>query len=374
MGQIEIVPVESKKQLKQFIKFQYSLYKHEPNWVPYLLLERYKFFNPNKNPFFNHTDMQSYLAYRDGKLVGRISGIVNHLHNKYHNEKAGFFGFFECINDEEVASALFKEAEQYVKNQGMEIIRGPMNPSTNHEIGLLMDAYDQPPVLMMTYNFPYYVGLIEKSGFTKAKDVYALKIEEPDLKIYEKLKRVNKILRKRNNVTLRSINMNDFDQEVQRVKDIYNDAWSLNWGFVPMTDEEIEYMAQDIRQLVEPELVLFAEIDGVPAGFSLSLPNVNEIMIHIRNGKLFPTGIFKFLKYKNSVTGLRVITLGVKKKYEHLGLGALFYMETIERGLKLGYNWAEASWILEDNMKMIRPLMDLGASVYKTYRIYEKIL
>lgn len=369
---IQIRPVQSKSDLKKFIKFQYKHYKHNSNWVPYLLLERYNFFNKEKNPFFKTADVEFFLAYKNGKLAGRIAAIVNHQHIKYHKESVGFFGFYEAIDDQDVADALLDAAAKYLREKGMVAMRGPTNPSTNGEVGFLLDAFDQPPVVMMPYNYPYYNEQVERFGMKKIKDVYAILIHKDKLKINPKLKRVNQLLRQKNNIVLRKIRMDDFEEEVKRVKEIYNDAWSLNWGFVPMIDEEIDYMANDLKQIVEPELVLFAEKDGVPAGFSLALPDVNQILIHIRNGRLFPFGILKFLLYKNSVDGLRVITLGVKKKYEYLGLGALFYLETIERGLKLGYKWAEASWVLEDNVKMIRPMLDIGGEIYKTYRIYEK--
>jgi hypothetical protein len=371
---IEIRPVESKRDVKKFIHFQYKHYKQEPNWVPYLLLERYNFFNQSKNPFYKTADMQLFIALRNRKVVGRIAAIVNHQHIKYHKENVGFFGFYEAVDDQDVADALLDAAAGYLREKGMETIRGPMNPSTNGEVGFLTDAFDRPPVIMMPYNFPYYNDQVQAFGMEKVKDVYAILIRKDKLVINPKLKRVNQLLKQKNNITLRKIRMDDFEAEVQRVKEIYNDAWSLNWGFIPMIDEEFEYMAHDLKQVIEPELVLFAEKDGVPAGFSLSLPDVNQILIHIRNGRLFPFGVFKFLLYKNKVNGLRVLTLGVKKKYEYLGLGALFYLETIERGLKLGYEWAEASWVLEDNLKMIRPILDIGGEIYKTYRIYEKKL
>lgn len=374
MAKIEIIPVDSKKYLKKFIRFQYDLYRKEKNWVPYLLMERMKFFDKRKNPFLANCDHQFFLAMRGKQVVGRIAAMIHPKHIELHKEKVGFFGFYEAVDDQEVAEALLEAAGVYCREKGMEKIRGPFNPSTNGEVGFLINAFDKPPVIMMPYNFEYYNRQVTAYGMQKIKDVHAILVSKEKLVIHPKVKHVYQKLKQRNNIVLRKINMKDFATEVQRVKDIYNDAWSLNWGFIPMDDKEFDYLAEDLRQIVEPELVLFAEIDGEPAGFSLSLPDINQILIHIRNGRLFPFGLLKLFWYRNAVNGLRVITLGVKKKYEHLGVGALFYLETIERGLKLGYTWAEASWILEDNMKMIKPLIEIGGEVYKTYRIYEKDL
>lgn len=311
------------------------------------------------------------MAFRDKKIVGRVAAIVNHRYNKYHNEKTGFFGFFESINDFKVAKQLLDEARNYLKENGMVIMRGPMNPSPNDEIGFLNKGYDLPPTIMMTYNPAFYHDFMLKYGMIKAKDLYAYKFDESIVQISDKVKKINKSLKEKNNIVIRKIKINKFAKEVRKIKEIYNDAWSFNWGFVPMTDEEIDHLMADFRQIMEPELVLIAEIEGEPAGFSLTLPNINEILIKIRSGKLFPGGFLKLLLHKNSVTGLRVITLGIKKKFEHLGLGSLFYLETINRSIKLGYKWAEASWILENNTKMIRAITRFGGELYKEYRVYE---
>ena len=371
MSELKIVKVEKKSDLKKFIKYPYTLYKKEKNWVPHLLLERYRLFDQQKNPFFKHSDISYFLAFRDKKIVGRVAAIVNHRYNKYHNEKTGFFGFFESINDFKVAKQLLDEARNYLKENGMVIMRGPMNPSPNDEIGFLNKGYDLPPTIMMTYNPAFYHDFMLKYGMIKAKDLYAYKFDESIVQISDKVKKINKSLKEKNNIVIRKIKINKFAKEVRKIKEIYNDAWSFNWGFVPMTDEEIDHLMADFRQIMEPELVLIAEIEGEPAGFSLTLPNINEILIKIRSGKLFPSGFLKLLLHKNSVTGLRVITLGIKKKFEHLGLGSLFYLETINRAIKLGYNWAEASWILENNTKMIRAITRFGGELYKEYRVYE---
>ncbi|MCK5077925.1 MAG: N-acetyltransferase, partial [Calditrichia bacterium] len=363
--------VTKKSDLKKFIKLPYKLYKKDPNWVPHLLLERYREFDQQKNPFFEHAKVAFFLAWQEKKLVGRIAGIVNDRHNEFHNDKTGFFGFFECINDYKIAEALLKNAKNFLKGHGMNAMRGPMKFSTNDEIGFLISGFDEPSVIMMNYNPMFYNAFMVKFGMIKAKDVYAFKINSKDVTITDTLKKVNKSLKNKNNITIRKISLNEFANEVKKIKEIYDEARSLNWGLVPMTDAEIDHQMADMKQIMEEELVLIAEIDGEPAAFSLTLPNINEILIKIKNGRMFPWGFLQLLLHKNSVEGLRVITLGIKKKFEHMGLSSLFYIETIERAIELGYKWAEASWIPEDNVKMIRHLTQLGGKQYKEYRVYE---
>ena len=371
MSDIKIVRVTKKSDLKKFIKLPYKLYKKDPNWVPHLLLERYREFDQQKNPFFEHAKVAFFLAWQEKKLVGRIAGIVNDRHNEFHNDKTGFFGFFECINDYKIAEALLKNAKNFLKGHGMNAMRGPMKFSTNDEIGFLISGFDEPSVIMMNYNPMFYNAFMVKFGMIKAKDVYAFKINSKDVTITDTLKKVNKSLKNKNNITIRKISLNEFANEVKKIKEIYDEARSLNWGLVPMTDAEIDHQMADMKQIMEEELVLIAEIDGEPAAFSLTLPNINEILIKIKNGRMFPWGFLQLLLHKNSVEGLRVITLGIKKKFEHMGLSSLFYIETIERAIELGYKWAEASWIPEDNVKMIRHLTQLGGKQYKEYRVYE---
>lgn len=371
MSDIKIVRVTKKSDLKKFIKFPYKLYKNNVNWVPPLLLEQYRKFDQHKNPFFEHAKVAFFIACKDKKMVGRIAAIVNDRHNEFHNDKTGFFGFFECINDYKIAEALLKNAKNFLKGHGMNAMRGPMKFSTNDEIGFLISGFDEPSVIMMNYNPMFYNAFMVKFGMIKAKDVYAFKINSKDVTITDTLKKVNKSLKNKNNITIRKISLNEFANEVKKIKEIYDEARSLNWGLVPMTDAEIDHQMADMKQIMEEELVLIAEIDGEPAAFSLTLPNINEILIKIKNGRMFPWGFLQLLLHKNSVEGLRVITLGIKKKFEHMGLSSLFYIETIERAIELGYKWAEASWIPEDNVKMIRHLTQLGGKQYKEYRVYE---
>ncbi|HBC47674.1 MAG TPA: hypothetical protein DCZ43_11555, partial [candidate division Zixibacteria bacterium] len=364
-----------KSDLMDFIKFPNQLYKHEKFFVPYLNADRKKFLDKNINPFFQHSRGTYYLAYKDGKLTGRIAAFVNDFHNQYHNEKIGFFGFFDCIDDLEVASALMSSAEKYVKNEGMEIIRGPMNFSTNDEIGLLIEGFDSYPCFMMTWNPPYYLQLYEKLGLTKIEDVFAYYIDDSKPPS-ERIQNIVEKTKARSRITLRTLNMKDFDNELKIIRIIYNAAWSKNWGFVPMTPEEFQYLADDLKKIVDPELVLLAFVDGEPAGFSLAMPDYNPVFKKM-NSHLFPIGFLKFFYYTRVhrlVTGARILTLGIVHKYQKIGLDMVLFYETFKGGPARGYHWGEMSWILERNVLMNKGAVTMGGHPYKKYRIFDKQL
>ena len=367
--QVTIQPVQSKKDLKKFILFPWKIYKDDPNWVPPLISDMKKMFDPKKNPFFEHAEVENFLAYKNGEPVGRISAIINHIHNEFQGEKTGFFGFFESVHDPEVAKALIDGAANWVKERGMDRLRGPMNFSTNDTCGLLIDDFKSPPVVEMTYNPPYYVELMEKAGLKKAKDLYAYFMDD-SIPISPKIERISNIIKKRHNVTIRSINLKKLREELKLVKVVYNDAWSKNWGFVPLTDAEIDHIAKQLKPIVDPDLAIFAFVNGEVAGFSVSLPDFNQALIKI-NGRLLPFGLFKLLYYSKKIDMIRVFIMGVREKYRHLGLDAVFYYETYMRGTGKGYHKGEFSWILEDNYKMRNTLENMGARIYKTYRIYD---
>jgi len=317
-----------------------------------------------------------YLAQKDGEYTGRIAAIINDNHNKFHEDKVGFFGFFECINDVEIAKELFNAASDYLRENGMESIRGPVNPSTNDECGLLIEGYDRPAVMLMTYCPPYYKALIENCGFDKAKDLHAYEIDSDQVRkegALDKLERVSAIVSKKENISIRKLNMKDFDNELQRVRDVYNSAWEKNWGFVPMTEEEFSYIAKTLKLVVNTDLIFFAEQNGVPIGFSLSIPDFNQVFIKM-NGKFFPFGIFKFFANKNKIDGIRVIIMGVKHAYQRKGIDAAFILNTIRNGLRIGVKKCEVSWVLEDNLPMVQTAEKLNAKLYKKYRIFEKKL
>jgi GNAT superfamily N-acetyltransferase len=373
LSEIKIRRVENDSDKNKFINLPWKIYKDYPNWVPPLKFDVKNNLNPAKNPFFQHAKVELYLAEMNGKLVGRISAIINDNHNKFYNDKVGFFGFFESINDKKVSRALFDTAYKFLKDNGMDTVRGPVNPSTNDECGLLVDAFDTPPVLLMTYNPPYYINLLEDYGFAKAKDLLALYIPKEVINNEAKmsqLERISNMVKKRENITLRNVNLKDFDNEVQRIREIYNNAWQDNWGFVPMTEDEFKYIAKALKPIAVEDFIIFAEVDGKAIGFSLALPDFNQVL-HKMDGTLFPTGIFKLLYYKGKIDLLRVIIMGVNKEYHKKGIDAIFYQDIIKAGNRNGYKGAEISWVLEDNYAMKQTSEKLGAHVYKTYRIYD---
>ncbi len=369
---VEVIEVKSSGELHQFIKFPWKIYKGNPNWVPPLIIDRKDFFNKQKNPFYRVAETHLFLARHKGEVVGRIATCINRAHNEFHQEKLGSFGFFECIEDYAVAHKMLKVAMITLKAKGMEVMRGPMNFSTNHEVGLLIDAFDQPPMVMMTYNPPYYQDFLEKFGMKKAKDLLAY-IIDGEAATDERLGRIVNRLRERSGMTVRKISMRDFDAEIQRVIKVYNQAWENNWGFVPLNNDEFTHIAKDMKMILDPDLALFGEIDGEPAGFALALPDVNQVFRKM-NGRLLPIGIFKLLwnmKIRKNINQARVITLGVIKKYQKRGLDSIFYYDLLNNGVANGYNRGELSWVLEDNDMMRRPIEGIGGKVYKTYRIYQ---
>jgi hypothetical protein len=372
---ITVREVQTKGDLLKFIKLPFKLYRDNQHYVPHLISDRKKFFDKQANPFFQHARVSYFLAYKDDEPVGRIAGIVNDLHNEFHDEKTGFFGFFDCIDDFDVASRLLLAAEDFVKAEGMDTIRGPANFSSNDEMGLLVEGFDSLPTFMMIYNPPYYLDLYDKLGLKKVEDLVAYYIDERNAPS-ERIQRIVGKLRARNRIMIRKINMNDFENELEIIRTIYNSAWSKNWGFVPMTPEEFRHTADDFKKIVDPDLVFLAFIDNEPAGFSLAMPDYNPVLKKM-NGRLFPLGLFKFLYYtkvKRILTGLRMITMGVVHKYQKLGLDMIFFVDTYNEGIRKGYRWAELSWILERNTLMNKGAVNMGARLNKRYRVYEKPL
>lgn len=371
---IEVRPVERRAERKAFVRFPWRIYPNRyPAWVPPLLSEELKRIDPKKNPFFLHGDAQLFLAYRDGEPAGRIAAIENRRHNEFHDDRVGFFGFFESEEDPRVANALLDEAAAWVAERGLISLRGPTNFSTNEECGLLVENFEDAPYVMMTYNPPYYAGLLEGWGLAKVKDLLAYHItyEEFDQERFAGLDRL--IQRSKVDIRVRSLDMKRFDQEVELVRDLYNAAWERNWGFVPMTDAEVEHMAKQLKAVVDPDLVLFGAIDGEPAGFSLTLPDINQAIRHA-NGRLFPFGLLKLLWHMRRINGVRILTLGLKERHRRSGLAAKFYYETFKRGTSKGHMQAESSWILEDNRAMLGGVEKMGFRRYKTYRLYERHL
>ena len=374
MNGITLRPVQNKKELKLFIKFPWQIYKNDSFWVPPLIMDRMKLLNRKINPFYTHAEIELFIAYRDGRAVGRIAAITNDNHNKFHEDNTGFFGFFESINDQMVASTLLDGALNWLKERGKDSVLGPMNPSTNDEVGLLIDGFDTSPMIMMCHNPRYYITLFENYGLKKAKDLFAWYYDAREKQFPEKIKKVAKLTGERYGITIRNIKLKNINEELNLIREVYNNAWSRNWGFVPMTEEEINHTAADMKQIAIEDLLLLAEMDGKAVGFSVSLPDINQVLKKISNGKLFPTGIFKLLFGMKKIDAIRVLILGIVKELQHGGLGSMLYLETFNRATARGIYKGEFSWILEDNYPMNRALESMGASIYKTYRIYEKSL
>ena len=366
---LEIRPAHSPQDFTRFVELPYRLYRDDPVWVPLLKDDIRLLFNREKNPFFAHAEVEPFLALRDGRVVGRITAIENRAHNEFHEDKVGFFGFFECEDDPEAAQALFAASEAWLAARGRDTQRGPMNFSTNDDCGSLIDGFSTPPAIMMPHNPPYHARLYEAAGFVKAKDLIAYWIDHDNPP--ERLVRGVELIRKRKSIVTRSMDMKQFDRDVGLVRTIYNDAWEKNWGFVPMTQAEIEHMAKQLKPVVDPEMVVFAEIRGEPIGFALGLPDFNIALKHA-GGSLFPFGFLAILWWQKKIHQARVLTLGIRKGYRASGVDALLIYEMFVRGRKQGYPRGEFSWILEDNYAMRRPLEATGAVAYKTYRVYDR--
>jgi GNAT superfamily N-acetyltransferase len=358
--------------LNRFIRFPWTVYRDSLCWVPPLQTEVKRVLS-SENPFYRHAKKNLFLAWRKDRLVGRIAAIVDDNHITTHSEKVGFFGFFESIADWEVARALTDAAADWLREQGMERILGPMNPSTNEECGFLIDGFDSPPAFMMPYTFPYYPRLMEQLGLQKIKELVAYRLPL-DQAIPNWLPgMVKRISRREPGFRVRPVDLKDFQEEILRFKEVYNSAWGKNWGFVPMTDEEFNFMAKRLRPLIVPALILVGLADGQTAGFALTLPDYNQVLIHLR-GSLFPLGWLKFFWYRRKMTRIRCMTVGVKAEYRNRGLTALLFLESLKAALDLRYRDAEVSWILEDNLLARRAAEMAGGVVYKRYGLYGKDL
>jgi len=366
---LNVEEVKNQKDLMTFTRFPWEIYQGNRQWVPPLIKDLLLKFSP-EHPFHSHSEMILFLARQEGKIVGRIAGIIDQHYIKFHKEKVGFFGFFESIPEAEVADTLLQKVANWLKDHGMEKMAGPMNPSTNDECGLLIEGFDSPPCLMMPYNPLYYPSLLEGFGLRKKMDLYAYLLEESFF-LLDRLDRITQRLRKREpQLHIRPIHLRRLDEELKIIKDIYNQAWSRNWGFVPLTDEEINLLAKELKSLIVSDLVLFAYWGEDPIGFSVSLPDYNVVLKHL-NGKIGLLGLLKFFYYSRKINKIRVMLLGVKPDFQKKGVEGLLYIETFRNGIKKGYYRAECSWILEENVLMQHGIEAMGGKRYKTYRIYE---
>ncbi len=378
MGQnISVTPVSTGKELSRFIDFQYTVYKDSEFFVPPLRMDIKKTLDPKKNAFFEHGDIQPFIAVdTSGAVVGRIAAIRNGMHLETHKDDTGFFGFFECVEDYDVASALFSAIEQWHIERGHRAVRGPTNPTINDISGLLVNGFDRRPSILMPYNHKYYKHFLRDFGFDRVMTMWAYYVHKKYVRT-ERLERGAHLVQRRNpNVVIRPMNMKRFDEEAKTVLDIFNDAWSDNWGHVPMTEAEFKQLASEMKQVVDPQLVLILENDGVPIAFSITLPNLNEALVKVDDGRLFPGGMAKLL-WQAKVIGIRecrTALMGIRKEYRGKGLDALLNLATIQNGQRLGYTGCEMSWVLDTNPRLLSALDQLNAVVDKEYAMFEKKL
>ncbi len=375
LNRVRVNPVRSRSDLKDFIRFPWKVYSQDPAWVPPLIRDQKKLLDPSRHPFHQHAEVECFLARRDGKLAGRIAAILNHRHNDFHQEKTGFFGFLEVVDDAAVAQALLSTVEEWLAARGMETVIGPMNFSTNdesHSPGILLDNYEDSPFVLMAHGRPYYPGLLEGAGYRKAKDLLAYWIpsNEPPKRLSKAVERLEAGIE---GLSIRQVNLKRLAEEVELVQSIYNSAWERNWGFVPLSPAEIDHLAAELKPILEPRYVLLAFVHGEPVGFSLTLPDFNQALRHV-NGRLFPFGLLRLFWHSRRIDRGRVFALGLKPGFRDKGIDAVFYLRTFQAGRELGHTTGESSWILEDNWKMRRALEKTGAEVYKVYRVYQKDL
>lgn len=375
MNSALVSKVCSKKEMQSFIDFPHALFKNDINYVPELFIAQRDLLTPGKHPFHEHSKIQLFFAHRNGKMVGRIAAILNNNHNSFNKKSDGFFGFFDCEEDEVVAKLLFDEVKKCLKEQGANTLIGPVNFSTNETCGLLVEGHDSAPVIMMTYNPPYYLKLIEGYGFQKKTDLIAYAFGEQgyDDKPFRLMDMLMERLKQRN-ISIRKVSLKNFSEEAKNIREVYNSAWDKNLGFVPMTNNEFDYLAKDMKMLLDPDFCLVAEKEEKIIGFALAVPDINQILINIRKGRLLPLGIFKLLFNKKKINGLRIIALGVTSEYRKLGIEACFYGSIIKSYRAKGFKKAEASWILEDNYLMNKALLQINGVPYKRYRIFEKAI
>ncbi len=358
---------------KKFIEFPYSHYTSDANWVPPLRMEQKKLINTQKNPYYKNAEIAIFIAEHNGKMAGRISAVIDHRYNDFHGTKTGHFGFFECIDQQETANLLFKVAGDWLKERGMEDVLGPASPGMMDTVGFLIDGFDKLPYILMPYNKPYYEKLALGAGFEPEMDLLAFVVDKEHVSM-DRINRAIAIVNKRNpGLVIRPVNMKKIKEEVEIVRSIYNESWKENWGFIPLTKEELELTAEDFKMILDPDFAHIAEIDGKAVAFSIALPDYNQVF-KTMNGNLFPFGIFKLLLGKKKINRIRTALMGVMPEHRGKGIDALLHQKAIENGLKKGMTESELSWILSSNKEMVRVAERIGGRLDKTYRMYRKKL
>lgn len=370
---MEIIPVRGRRDLLRFLRFPRGLYPPSSLWVSPLDWERVRFFDPKRNPFFDHAAIECFLALdATGRPVGRIAAIDNPNFERAQGRKLGFFGFFDSVEDSEVSAALFDVAEAWLKERGLSALQGPVSPSTNHECGLLVKGFDRPPRILMPYNHPYYERLVEGAGYHGVQDLVAYEYDV-DGRVPERLGRAVEMLKKRHSFTIRPIDFKKFDEELERIKRVYNEGWAENYGFVPLTDAEIEWLARELKPITGSDLCAFAEVDGEVVGIMINLPDLNQALRAAR-GRLFPFGWWKILRRLKRIDGMRAMVMGIRPGYRKIGIDYGFYHAGLMAAHGRRYREIELSWVLENNVELLRALGRLEARETKRYRLYEKQL
>jgi GNAT superfamily N-acetyltransferase len=375
MAKIEVVEVKEGNGLDKFIRLPWQIYAKDPIWVAPLMDSYKKLFDSKVCPFFHHGRMDYFIALMDGKVVGRVAAIANDLHNETWKDKTGFFGFFESIDHQEVANALLEAARQRLEDWGFTHMRGPASPSSNEEYGVQVDGFEHQHVILSTYNAPYYFKLYTGFGLVSIKELYAFRFDGKKIleKNQERIDRLSAALSQRMNFELVDLDMKKFEEGVKTFKGIFNEAWTTNHnhGWVPLTDAEFDFITGDLKQITDPRLVMFAKVNGQVVGGAICLPDYNEIFRSWK-GKLFPFNWIDMFTKPKKIKCVRIVILGVLPAYQKKGLDAIMYAEITKRGLARGATWAEASYIVEDNEPMKRPLLNIGGEIYKTYKVMEK--
>jgi len=371
---IEIVVAERDPELKEFINLPWNLYADYLRWVPPLKKEVRRLLDPRRHPFWSSAERRLFLARRGSQAVGRIAGIIDRRYNEFHGEQMGSWGFFECADDPAAAAALFSAVETWARGKGMAFVRGPLSPSTNYEVGLLIEGFDYPPALMMAYNPPYYSRLVESCGFAKEKDLLAFLIDG-DYRLPEWMDRLAERIAKKRGIHIRPSRPKDADAEFALIREIYNASWSDNWGFVPLSDDEMRAIQKDVMRFVDPDMVFFIYYEHEPAAFCVIFPDINRLLKRL-NGRIGLLGLLKVLLYRREITGLRLLMFGVKEKYRQLGIPMLAFHHIYElvRQKKGKYRSLELGWTLEDNEAVNTLAVEAGARPYKRYRIFSKSL
>ncbi len=372
----QIQRVETRRDLRRFVDFPWRLYdaRQHPQWVPPLRMAVRDALDRKRNPFYRDAERELFVAVRAGEVIGRIAAIENGTHNRFHGDHVGFWGFFECVDEQAVADALFAAAEGWLTARGLDTMRGPMNPSTNYECGLLVEGFEHRPTFMTAWNPPYYDTLCQRNGLVKAKDLLGFWFDgqTTDYALPPFVARQAERAIADGRLTFRDMDPSRFDDEVAALWTVYNDAWERNWGFVPMSEAEFLHMAKDMKSLLDPRFAFVAELAGQPVGFMLAIPDYNLALVHNRSGRLFPLGGPLMLWGKRRIRNMRVMALGVRHSARSRSILALFTHEIMRRGRLHGKNGAEASWLLEDNQLIVKPMRAMGARERMRWRLYER--